>query len=82
MKTCLQLLSFWMLLQQSVLQSLYDKQADCRRFLQWREQAASEKFSVIITGSAKPPNLIRGCEGRVEDVYQRDTGHNALCLIG
>lgn len=36
----------------------------------------------IITGATKPHNLIWGCEGRVEDIYQRDTGHNALCLIG
>lgn len=33
-------------------------------------------------GATKPHNLIGGREGRVEDIYQRDTGHNALCLIG
>lgn len=27
-------------------------------------------------------SLIGGREGRVEDIYQRDTEHNTLCLIG
>lgn len=33
-------------------------------------------------GAFKPHDLIVGCKGRVEDVYQCDTGHNALCLDG
>lgn len=37
---------------------------------------------VQLDNNTKPYNLIGGCEGRVEDIYQRDTGHNALCLIG
>lgn len=43
---------------------------------------ALEKFSVIIMGAAKLQDLIVGRGGRSGDIYQRDTGHNALCLIG
>lgn len=50
--------------------------------LQQGQFITSENFSVIIMGATKPHNLIGGREGRVEDIYQRDTGHNALCLIG
>lgn len=41
-----------------------------------------KKFSIIITSVTKPGVLIGGCEGHVEDIYQRDTGHNTLCLVG
>lgn len=59
------------------------RQTDCQSdILQQGKRTASEKFSVIIMGAFKPHNLIAGCKGRVEDIYQRDTGHNALCLIG
>ena len=56
----------------------------CQRgqILQKGQFIASEKFSMIIMGATKPHNLIGGREGRVEDIYQRDTTHNALCLIG
>lgn len=46
------------------------------------ERGDSSEFSGVITGAAKPRNLIGGREGRAEDIYQRDTGHNALCVIG
>ena len=42
----------------------------------------SQRFCMIIFGAFRLQDLIVGCDRRLEDIFQCDTGHNALCFIG
>lgn len=62
-----------------------DERRDGQTGCQERRASSTGKKYVVQRdnhGRHQAAQFDRGLEGRVEDIYQCDTGHNALCLIG